>query len=198
MSIYISPYSPNDEYSRIELDIDLFTVYYKTEAGPLGFNLDQGGTAVFRKVVEGAIWYRAYNGEFEHIDDYYFNNNRSLSFNGVFMMCNDCVNQEIEKEKALRITQKKNQLLQRYGKPMLEETPSLFTNLYIKKEHRYLLENLKSLAKETDIAIGSEDSLGSQFIMKRDSIFMNRLISSCKVLNISVKYVDSDAQIPAW
>ncbi|RYD50523.1 MAG: hypothetical protein EOP52_13945 [Sphingobacteriales bacterium] len=198
MGIYISPYSPSDEYSRIELGTDLFTVFYKTQVGPLGFNLDPNGTTIFRQVVEGTIWWREYNGEFENIDDYFFKNNRSLSFNGIFMIPTNSINQEIECEKVLCATQKKNQLLQRYNKPTLEEYPSLFTNIYNKSEHRYVSEKLKKLALVTDIVIGKEDSLGSQFIMKQDSIFMSRLLLSCRRLNVQVHNVNSDAEVPAW
>ena len=52
--------------------------------------------------------------------------------------------------------------------------------------------------KGVDLAVGDNDSLGSHFIMKQESLFMKRLVACCKDIDIPIKYVASDRFVPAW
>lgn len=198
MSIYISPYAPNDEHSRIDLDEHLFSVHYKSMDGPLGFNIDQNSSELFRIVVENAVWYNLYNSEFYNLTEEFLSNEKMRRINGIFMICNKYVNEEIKKEKRLRSAQKRNQLLQRYGKPPIEEITTIFTDIYDKITRRYIPDKMRVLAKCVEIAIGDEDSLGSYIVMTQGSVFMKRLHDGCSNLKISVKQVQSDKYIPAW
>ena len=200
MKVYIIPYNRvNNNFLNIVSSIELFETYYKTEKGPLGFNEDEKGRTLFRAIVEGAIRYSANNGEISVMDASYLSENPMWSFEGVFIVPTEFIITEIAKEKELRLTITKNQPLRKYGKPIKPEISTLFTDLYsrtVRKYAEYKIETL--LERGIDMAVGNSDSLGSHFIMKQDSVFMQRLISSCNELGIVIKHVVSYRDIPAW
>ena len=193
MQVYIIPYNRvNNNFLNIVSSIELFEVYYKTENGPLGFNEDEKGRTLFRAIVEGTIRYSANNGEISVMDASYLSENPMWSFEGVFIVPTEFIITEIAKENDLRLTIIKNQPLKRYGKPIKPEIPSFFTDLYNKTTGKYTEYKIETvLEKGIDMTIGTSDSLGSHFIMKRDSVFMQRLVSSCKDLGIVIKHVVS-------
>jgi hypothetical protein len=200
MSVYIVPFDQNNNRQHLDTSggLQLCEIYYKTAAGPLGFNMDEASSIIFRKVVAETIWYCEYRNDFEMMDPAFLSKSRIYRFNGVFMIPTEHIKKEIEVEHQRRVIVTKNKLRERYGKPLLPEIPGFFTNIYDKTARRYAPEKINALLRDTPIVIGDSDSLGGHFIVEHSSVFMDRLLHACNELNVPVHKVDSDLYVPAW
>lgn len=198
MSLYILAFSPDQHYRHINSGsfTDFVEITYKTKEGPLGFNLDPNGGQIFRALVQDTIWLKASGQTFHLLDAAYLETHIMYHFDGLFL---DQIVAEIEKEESNKVIRKKNFLLRRYDKPVLEEKSSIFSPIYDRVSRKYDGTILDSLYNDgIAVALGHQDSLGTHFIFHRTSIFMERLIHICKELEMPILYMYDEKEIPSW
>lgn len=203
MRVFISPYRPiPDECKYFDVEtlrsIPFVTAFYKSDEGPLGFDVSDTSKEILQNIVKSSIWYSEYSNDFFTLpaDFKYF----PLSgFNGIFMSATDFVTTEMNKEASLRSIKFKNKLLSTHNRPLQTESPTIFTDWYDAKTRKYAFDTIKELIyRDIDIAIGASDSLGSQLVMSEHSIFMKRMVEICEKLNVPVIRVEHDGLVPAW
>ena len=113
MAIYIAPFK--NEYNKIEgkitEDIDFCEVYYKEDAGPYGFQVDEIGLEIFKEIIYNLTWFNHQKDVFQVINSDFIQKNKTSLYSVEGIVFNsENLEKDIEDEKQRKTNEGKNKL----------------------------------------------------------------------------------------
>lgn len=191
MALYEVPlnYEANDFVVSLK-NTGLSCLFYKSEAGPFGFCIDEESEKMLFEITDDCTWFSVLNSNFQNINKEIFEKYK-YNMKGLIFLDNKFDN-DIRKGASIVVSNQRNQLLLKYNKPLISIPFNNIINSF--KANNCIESNLSKLLINNNVIIWNWSEFGGHLIFHD---FEGCLLKN-KIQKYGLMQENSIDNIPSW